>query len=221
MEHPRREAPIQDPSPRRRRRISVYKAVVGQGHGQILELGCGSGDLTYALADHANKIVGIDIALENLELAKMRRHRRPIAKDQAPKITFIQMSAVNLGFTSETFDYAVSTSMIEHLHPDDVQPHLREVWRVLKPGGRYLVWCPNRLGHHKDLDVHLSMHSMGEWIKRMRISGFREFQSPLFNRPPMVNARFKVLLEKTLSTLRIKILWSHLGVRNILLVAEK
>jgi hypothetical protein len=48
------------------------------------------------------------------------------------------MSAVQLDFPQAMFDWAVSTSMIEHLHPDDVDIHL-------KPGGNYLMWCPNGL----------------------------------------------------------------------------
>ena len=37
----------------------------------------------------------------------------------------------------------------------------------------------------------------------------------------MVSAGFKIFLEDTLSSLRIKMLWSHLGVRNVLVVATK
>jgi SAM-dependent methyltransferase len=49
------------PARRRLRRIAVYKSIIGYGHQAILELGCGPGDLIYALVDHAEKIVGTDI----------------------------------------------------------------------------------------------------------------------------------------------------------------
>ncbi len=38
---------------------------------------------------------------------------------------------------------------------------------------------------------------------------------------PLVDARFKIFLEKMLVLSRLNILWSHLGVRNVLLVATK
>jgi ubiquinone/menaquinone biosynthesis C-methylase UbiE len=108
-------------------------------------LGCGPGDLIYALVDHAEKIVGTDISANAVELASLRKKLWSLRGDQIKKIEFKQMSAVQLDFPQAMFDWAVSTSMIEHLHPDDVDIHLREVYRVLKPGGNYLMWCPNGL----------------------------------------------------------------------------
>ena len=131
------------------------------------------------------------------------------------------MSAVQLDLPDSQFDWAISTSMIEHLHPDDVDVHLREVWRILKIGGNYLIWCPNGLGHHEDRDAHLTMLSYRQWIDKLRAAGFRSFRSTLTSRPPVVDARWKIALETILSRTRTKVMWSHLGVRNVLLVATK
>jgi ubiquinone/menaquinone biosynthesis C-methylase UbiE len=131
------------------------------------------------------------------------------------------MSAVDLKLPDEAFDWAISTSMIEHLYPQDVMTHLSEVRRVLKPGGKYLVWCPNRLGHHRDRDYHLSMLCYSEWMENLRRAGFRGFRSTLTSRLPLVDARFKVSMERLMWSAGIKILWTHLGVRNVLLVASK
>lgn len=216
-----RGAPMQLPGPRRRKRISAFKAVIGQGHGRILEIGCGAGDLSHALRGHAREVIGVDVSSKAVESARMRRGLWQAEGDPEGRVEFLQMHAAELQFPDNFFDYVVSTSVIEHLHPDDVTTHLGEVWRVLIPGGRYLVWCPNRLGHHQDRDVHLSMFSYGELMQRMKGAGFRNFQAPLLSRGLLVRARFKVLLENLWSRLRIKILWSHLGIRNIFLVASK
>jgi SAM-dependent methyltransferase len=205
---------------RRRGRLSIYSRIIGPGHGAILELGCGFGDLTCVLAELAQKVVGVDMSSASLLIARQRADAL-LPPAGAARIQFAKMNAVRPEFPDRTFDYAVSTSMIEHLHPEDVDTHLREVWRVLKPRGRYLVWCPNRLGHHKDRPDHLSMMSYRDLTGRMREAGFREFASPLFRKPPMVSTRFKIFLEETLSSLRVGILWSHLGVRNVLVVATK
>jgi SAM-dependent methyltransferase len=210
---------VRAPSARRRRRLALYSKIIGQGHTAILEIGCGSGDLTCALAELAQRVVGIDMSGAVLGLARQRVGQLPA--NLALRVQLVKMNAVSLELAKEVFDYAISTSMIEHLHFDDVDTHLREVWRVLKPGGRYLVWCPNRLGHHKDRPDHLSMMSHGELVDRMRRAGFVEFVSPLLTRPPMVNTQVKMYLEQALSRAHIGVFWSHLGVRNVLVVARK
>jgi ubiquinone/menaquinone biosynthesis C-methylase UbiE len=121
------------PAKRRLKRIAIYKSIIGRGHQSILELCCGPGDLTYALVDHAEKIVGTDISANGVDLASLRKKLWSLKDDQIKKIEFKQMSAVQLDFPDAMFDWAVSTSMIEHLHPDDVDIHLSEVRRVLNP----------------------------------------------------------------------------------------
>jgi SAM-dependent methyltransferase len=203
---------------RRRRRLKLYRHVMGAAARDVLEIGCGTGDLTCALARSAPRVVAIDLSTRELQLAQLRAARDP---EVAGRIEFRKMNAVRLELPDANFDFAVSTSMIEHLHPDDVDRHLREVVRVLRSGGRYLVWCPNRLGHHKDRPFHLCMMSHSDLRARMRAAGFMSFQSPMLRGRPMVGARFKIAMESAMAALRIPILWSHLGVRNVMIVATK
>ena len=209
------------PSERRRERIALYKAIIGYGHGRILELGCGSGDLAYSLADHAQRIVATDIDGDDIKLAQSRAGLWALSREQLSKIELKQMSALQLDFAESEFDWAISTSMVEHLDPQDVERHLREVHRILKPNGSYLMWCPNVLGHHADQADHRTMWSYRQWIAKLRRAGFRRFRSTLTSRAPLVDARWKIALETLLALARMKIFWSHLGVRNILLVATK
>lgn len=206
--------------PRRRRRIALYRRIIGPGHRAILEIGCGPGDLTHALGDLARLTVGVDVSLRRASVAR-RSGTSLDGNDVDRHVEFFAMNAISLGFRPESFDCAVSSSMIEHLHPDDVNAHLAEVLRVLRPGGRYLVWCPNRLGHHQDRNFHLCMMSYAELRQRMARAGFVNFRAPLFNWPPMVGVGFKVAAERMFSALGIKILWSHLGLRSICLVGQK
>ena len=209
------------PSKRRRKKIALYQAIIGRGHESILEIGCGSGDLTYALVDQAERVVAIDISAKAIELAKMRKDLWSLSEAQKRKAEFLQMSAVKLDFLDAKFDWVVSTSVVEHLHPEDVSAHMSEVRRVLKPDGKYLMWCPNGLGHHSDREGHLTMLSYGEWMEKLTDAGFAGFRSTLTSRLPMVDAHLKVFLERWLSRLKIKLMWSHLGVRNVLIVASK
>ena len=209
------------PNPRRLERIALYKAIIGYGYERILELGCGSGDLAYALVDHAQKIVATDIDLEDIERARRRADLWSLSDEQIKKLEFRAMSALQLDFSDNEFDWAISTSMVEHLEPREVERHLREVQRVLKPGGNYLIWCPNGLGHHEDQTGHLTMWSYREWVEKLRNSGFRRFRSTMTSRPRLVDAQWKIALETILSRSRLNIMWSHLGVRNVLLIATK
>src|SRR5688572_11023332 len=115
------------PNKRKLQRIALYKSIIGQGHGRILELGCGSGDLAYALVDHAREIVAIDIDPDDIERARRRAGLWSLSNDQLKKIEFRAMSALQLDFSANEFDWAIRTSMVEHLDPQDVKRHLREV----------------------------------------------------------------------------------------------
>lgn len=211
---------IRSPSKRRQKRIRLYQLIIGKGRGNILEIGCGSGDLTSELAQNAARVVGIDVSARMIEMAKTRMHRFP-PQGSGGRVEFYCMGATNIQYENGAFDWVVSTSLIEHLHPDDIQPHLLEVCRVLKKGGRYLVWAPNRLGNHKDRDFHLSMFSYRELTGEMQRAGFHKFQTTFMNRPWLVNVKWKILLESWMAASRLKIFWSHLGIRNILFVAGK
>jgi cyclopropane fatty-acyl-phospholipid synthase-like methyltransferase len=208
------------PNRRRRRRIAAFCAAIGQGHSAILEMGCGNGDLTWSLVHCGDVIVGTDVSTKAIEVARRRAELWRLPDAETAKVQFRAMSAVQLEFPERSFDRAISTSMIEHLHPDDLPKHFSEVHRVLRPGGKYLIWCPNGLGHHGDRDHHFSMYSYAEWIDKMSAAGFKNFVSTRTTGMPLVNARRKVFLENLLSTLRVKLMWSHLGVRNVFLMGS-
>ncbi len=42
-------------------------------------------------------------------------------------------------FDSDSIDLVISNQLMEHLHPDDAYDQLREVYRVLRDGGRYVL----------------------------------------------------------------------------------
>ena len=57
-------------------------------------------------------------------------------------------------------------------------------------------------------------------IEKMTEGRFRGYASTLADDVPLIDAGYKVVLEKLLSSMPIKILWSHLGARNVFLMAE-
>ena len=210
------------PTVRRSKRIETYCRFLGKGYDSVLELGCGFGDLSYSLLKSAKKVVATDISIRALSAAKRNGGSRSQQDTAGPRPFFAQINATELAFAGGAFDRVVSTSMIEHLDPEDIERHLSEVRRILKPQGLHLIWCPNGLGHHSDRDFHLSALSHEDLMNHLTRMGFTDFQTLMFNRFPfVVNARVKVHLERFLTRFKIRVLWSHLGVRNILLLARK
>ncbi len=100
--------------------------------GDLLEVGCGEGRGIDLLLPHIKSYSAIDklsIAIDDL------RHRYPSGK-------FISGNLPPLPYADNSFDTVVSFQVIEHI-PDDVF-FLREVFRVLRPGGIALLTTPNR-----------------------------------------------------------------------------
>jgi demethylmenaquinone methyltransferase/2-methoxy-6-polyprenyl-1,4-benzoquinol methylase/phosphoethanolamine N-methyltransferase len=102
----------------------------------VLDVGCGTGDLTMAAKRRAGSngsAYGIDASPEMIETARAKASARGIGVDF--RVEVIEA----LPFADNTFDVVLSSLMMHHL-PDDVKLRgMSEVYRILKPGGRLLV----------------------------------------------------------------------------------
>ena len=147
----------------RGRRFRGYVAdLLGVDRGdRVLDVGCGTGTLTLVLAGRAGPqgaVTGVDAAPEMIAAAQAKAG----GKKGAP--TFQVAPAQDLPFPDGSFD-AVSTSlMIHHLPEADRTGAIREVLRVLRPGGRLLIvefQAPQgRTG--KRVTRHLFGHAMAD-----------------------------------------------------------
>lgn len=97
----------------------------------ILEVGCGDGSFTRNLAEHSSRVTAVDISASQIERNARAR----------PEIKFLQHDvAQTFPFENETFDVIWCSEVLEHLF--DPGFALREMQRVLAPGGRLLVTVP-------------------------------------------------------------------------------
>jgi SAM-dependent methyltransferase len=109
------------------------RPIAGPGLGRVLVDGCGVGMYVKALLPFAQEVAGIDIEWEHLEIAA-----RSIPEAQ------LKLAACEaLPYPADSFDLVLSHEVIEHVNDDRLAA--AEMARVLKPGGRAVIFAPNRL----------------------------------------------------------------------------
>lgn len=105
---------------------------------RVLDLGCGAGRTTIGLAERGYQVVGIDLSSNLLALA----HRRFEA------LPFHRGDASSLAYRSSSFDAALfSYNGIDCIYPVPARIRcMQEVFRVLRPGGLFLLSSHNSIG---------------------------------------------------------------------------
>lgn len=116
------------------RLIAAFARLSGLPRGaRVADLGCGSGAFTELLRQAGFNSVGLDISPKLIA----------IGRNKYPGLELLEGDAENLPFESESLDGVLLSGLVHHF-PD---PHrvAAEVHRVLKPGGRFVAFDPNRM----------------------------------------------------------------------------
>lgn len=122
----------------------------------VLDVGCGTGSLAIAAKRHVGaggSVHGIDASAPMIVRA---RHK---AKKAGVKVTFENGIAQSLPFPDARFDVVLNTVMLHHLPRKSRQESVREMRRVLKPGGRLLaIEFGGAAPHGRGPIAHLHRH---------------------------------------------------------------
>ncbi|HZT25776.1 MAG TPA: class I SAM-dependent methyltransferase [Pseudolabrys sp.] len=114
--------------------IDAFVRLSGLGPGaRVLDVGCGSGAFTEVLSRRGFQASGLDISSKLIALAKRK----------FPAIDFYEGDAERLPFDAGRFDGVLLSGLIHHF--PDQRALAAEVFRVLKPGGRFVAFDPNRM----------------------------------------------------------------------------
>lgn len=136
----------------------------------VLDVGAGDGRLARHLAPRVGEMIALEASAVVSEPA-----------DEAPANLRWALTDDPGAVAPDSVDAAISCHVVEHLHPDDLEGHLREVLGWLRPGGAYVAVTPNRLlGPHDvsaaysdvPLGFHLREYDHGELGAAFEAAGF-------------------------------------------------
>lgn len=153
----------------------VQQAACGPGD-RVLEIGCGTGSLLMALkrAQPGADAVGLDPDAAALAIARRKAARAGLG------VQLDQGFADELPYPDASFDRVLSSFMFHHLSRGVKETTLREVLRVLRPGGRFHMvdfGGPGSgkrgfIGHLIHADRHLKDNAEDRVVGMMRDAGF-------------------------------------------------
>jgi ubiquinone/menaquinone biosynthesis C-methylase UbiE len=115
------------------RLIDAFVRLTGLRPGaRVVDLGCGSGAFTALLARTGYDCVGLDLSAKLVALGRRKY----------PAIQFVEGDIERLPFPPLSFDGVLLSGVVHHF--PDPSPCAAEVFRVLRPRGRFVAFDPNR-----------------------------------------------------------------------------
>lgn len=154
--------------------VRLQAALLGDFLGpdtELVEVGSGDCALALHLAARLRRVTVVEAS------------REIVAGLELPaNFALVEARGAACDLPDGSADLAFSCHFVEHLHPDDAREHVAEMFRILRPGGRYVVVTPNRIyGPHdvsryfadEALGLHLREYTHGELAGLLREAGFR------------------------------------------------
>ncbi len=112
--------------------VSVYQKLLQQidlSHGGLaLDVGCGTGNLTFLLADNFAQVTGLDMSSTMLDRAKQKATEKNIKN-----VNFKTADFMNTDFTANSYDFSFCSFVLHHLNPtDSLLPFLQKLAFITK-----------------------------------------------------------------------------------------
>jgi ubiquinone/menaquinone biosynthesis C-methylase UbiE len=147
---------------------------------RVLDVGCGLGNILIALAERIDFIhppAGVDVSPDLIRLGEREIARAGLGR----RISLQVAPATRLPFEDDAFDVIVTSHVLKHLDDEALMTSFREVVRVLRPGGRLLLWefakSPRSAvvfwsARITGLPPPFQLRSMAEFSRALRLAGF-------------------------------------------------
>jgi len=162
--------------------------LLGDARGKtVLDYGCGAGDNSVLVANHgAQRVIGVDISPELIELAE----KRLAAHNLSENAEFRVGSAHDLPVEDESIDIVFGNAILHHL---DLKLASKEVFRVLKKGGRAIflepvrnskfIWFVRNLIPYEQPDLSPFERPLTDAELKEFAADFSEYKSRAFSLP--------------------------------------
>ena len=183
---------------------------------KIIDLGCGWGNISLALQSENFDVTGLDYSLKSVEICKKTALKMGFDPNK-----FICADATNTGLKKNSFDVAYCCDLVEHLYPEIHNKLISEARRILKKGGKFVIYTPNpthifellkqnNIILKKDV-AHVDYKTMARLIESLKNNGFiikksfyieshvpllRNFEKVFLSYIPILRRRIAVLAEK-------------------------
>ncbi len=103
-------------------------------NAEVLDVGCGAGFLANEFAGEGFAVTGVDLSPESLKVAK--------TYDKTKSVKYLEADALHLPFPDQSFDVVTCMDFLEHV--ENPENYIREISRVLRPGGLFFFHTFNR-----------------------------------------------------------------------------
>lgn len=123
----------------------IYHRLLSLDGKHILELGCGSAEITRRIAT-----TGVDRKITALEVDEIAHHKNLQIRD-LPNVTFELSGAQQIPLEEESVDVVFMFKSLHHVPVDQMETSIHEIRRVLKPGGLAYISEPVFAGEFNEI----------------------------------------------------------------------
>lgn len=121
----------------------------------FLEIGAGNLALTRRVSSQVKRVMALEVSQEFAEALGPR----------PANVDLVLSDGLSVPIEQESVDLAYSDQLMEHLHPDDAFEQVQNVFRALKPGGRYICNTPHRFNGPHDISQYFDQEATGFHLK--------------------------------------------------------
>lgn len=196
---------------------NVLRIYTPKKNQNVLDLGCAWGTFCFVFAPLCKNVTGLDFSKKSINLCK-----KLLKIHKFKNIKFICADAQNTKLKSASYDVVNAADLFGHLFPNESDKVLNECNRLLRGGGKLMIWTPNRdhflqILHNNNIllkkDIsQVDCKKMNDLLQLLQKNGFlvkksyyveshipilSSIERLLISRFPFMGRRIAILAEKT------------------------